>query len=183
MYMQYPAPAEKTECVQAWTQATERGSVDRTISFWSMARIFPDDELPFDEGLEVRNLNNGLHHSCHRAQRSYQSSCGDRRETSALRNQLLHHLAMHVRQPEVAALEAEGEFGVVEAEEVEEGGVQVVDVDLVLGGVEAELVGLAEGEPRFDAAAGQPHAEAVGMMVAAVVATLDHRRAAEFAPP
>jgi len=40
-----------------------------------------------------------------------------------------------------------GELGVVEAEQVEQGGVQVVDVDLVLGGVEAELVGLAEGEP------------------------------------
>ena len=37
---------------------------------------------------------------------------------------------------------------------------QVVDVDLVLDGVEAELVGLAERDARLDAAAGQPHGEA-----------------------
>ena len=46
---------------------------------------------------------------------------------------------------------------------------QVVDVDAVLDGVEAELVGLAEGEARLDAAAGQPHREAVDVVVAAVV--------------
>ena len=53
----------------------------------------------------------------------------------------------------------------------------------VLDGVEAELVGLAEGDARLDAAAGQPHGEGVGVMVAAVVAALDHRRAAELAAP
>ena len=41
----------------------------------------------------------------------------------------------------------------------------------------------AEGDARLDAAAGQPHREGVGMMVAAVVAALDHRRAAELAAP
>ena len=49
--------------------------------------------------------------------------------------------------------------------------------------VEAELVGLAERDARLDAAAGQPHREGVGVMVAAVVAALHHRRAAEFAAP
>jgi hypothetical protein len=34
------------------------------------------------------------------------------------RQHLLHHLARHVGQAEVAALEAVGELGVVEAEEV-----------------------------------------------------------------
>jgi hypothetical protein len=36
------------------------------------------------------------------------------------RQQLLHHLAMHVRQPEVAALEAERQPGVIEAEQVQQ---------------------------------------------------------------
>ena len=39
---------------------------------------------------------------------------------------------MHVGQPEVAALEAVGQPLVVEAEQVQDRGVQVVDVDLVL---------------------------------------------------
>ena len=60
---------------------------------------------------------------------------------------------------------------------------QVVDVDLVLGDVEAELVGLAEGDAGLDAAAGQPHREGVRMMVAAVRSALHHRRAAELAAP
>ena len=56
---------------------------------------------------------------------------------------------MHVGEAEVAALEAVGELGVVEAEQVQDGGVEVVDVDLVLDGVEAEFVGLADGRCRL----------------------------------
>ena len=53
---------------------------------------------------------------------------------------------MHVRQPEVAAGEAVGEPGVVEAEQVEHRGMEVVDMHPVLHGVEAEFVRLAEGD-------------------------------------
>ena len=59
------------------------------------------------------------------------------------RQQPLDDLAVHVGQAEVAALEAVGQLGVVEAQQVQDRGVQVVDVDLVLDDVEAELVGLA----------------------------------------
>src|SRR5437868_13291804 len=45
-----------------------------------------------------------------------------------------------VRQAHVAALEEEREPLVVEAQELEAGGVQVVDVDLVLDGAEAHFV-------------------------------------------
>ena len=45
---------------------------------------------------------------------------------------------------------------------------QVVDVDAVLDGVPAEFVGCAVGHAAANAAAGQPHGEAVGMVVAAV---------------
>ena len=41
----------------------------------------------------------------------------------------------------------------IEAEQVEDRRVQVVDVDFVLRHVEAEVVGLAEGEAGFHAAA------------------------------
>src|SRR5690242_20003320 len=87
-------------------------------------------------------------------------------------------------------------FG-VEAEEVEDSGLQVMDAGLVFGDEVAQLVRLSVNCPLFDAAAGQPDAEAVGMMVAAEelaaaalfvewgaakLATPDDERAVEQAP-
>ena len=51
-----------------------------------------------------------------------------------------YHSAVHVRESEVATLEAIGELLMVEAEKVEEGGVQVVDVDLAFDDSESEFV-------------------------------------------
>ena len=53
------------------------------------------------------------------------------------RDNLAHHIAEHIRQPRVAALEAEGEPGVSNAEQVQDGGLQVVGRDGVFGDVEA----------------------------------------------
>src|SRR5579884_4364314 len=100
------------------------------------------------------------------------------------RQQLLHDLPMHVRQAEVAALEAVGQLRVIEAQQMQEGRVQVVDVDLVLDHVEAEVVGLAQRQARPEAAAGHPNGEGVGVVVPPVVAAaLHHRRPAELASP
>ena len=100
------------------------------------------------------------------------------------RQQSLDDLAEDVGQPEVAALEPVSQPGMVEAEEVEDRGVQVVYMDPILHDVESELVGLAIADTRLDAAAGHPHRERVGMMVTAVVApALYHRRAAELSTP
>ena len=54
----------------------------------------------------------------------------------------------------VAALESERQPGVVDAEQVQYRGVQVVDVDRVPGHIVAEVVGLAVGNAGFDPAAG-----------------------------
>src|SRR5262245_17192155 len=89
----------------------------------------------------------------------------------------LHHLAVHVGQAEVAALEAVGQLRVVEAQEVKDRRVQVVDVYLVLDNVEAQLVRGADGLAPLDPAPGQPHGEGVRVVVAAVVAPLHHGRA------
>src|ERR1051325_9722653 len=59
-------------------------------------------------------------------------------------NQLFHKLAADVRQPKVAALETVGQFGVIEAEQVQQGGVQVMNVNLVPRRVETKLVGFDE---------------------------------------
>lgn len=50
---------------------------------------------------------------------------------------------MDVGEAELAALVAEGEALVVDAEEVQQGGVEVVDVDGILGDGVSEFVGLA----------------------------------------
>ena len=46
---------------------------------------------------------------------------------------------MHIREAEVAALETEGELFVIESEQVENGGVDVVDVRGVFNGIETKL--------------------------------------------
>ena len=108
-----------------------------------------------------------------------------------LSNEFVNNAAFNVRQPEVAAGVAVGELLVVEAQEVQNRGVQVVDVDAVLDGLEAEVVGRAVDVAAAHAAAGQPHREAVVIVVAAVdlagvralLRQFDRRRAAELAAP
>ena len=90
---------------------------------------------------------------------------------------------MHIGESEVAALGAEGKLSVVETEQVENGGVEIVDVDFIFDGVEAEFVGFAVLDTAFDAAAGHPHGEGIRVVVAAIAATLDHRSATEFSAP
>ena len=58
------------------------------------------------------------------------------------------------------------EFLVVETEQVQDGGVKVVEVDLSGDRAEAEFIGLAVHETAFDPAAGHPGAEALGLMLA-----------------
>src|SRR6266446_3512534 len=82
------------------------------------------------------------------------------------RHDLAHHPAMDVSEPEVAATVAEGQAFVIQAHQVQDGGVQVVVVDAVLDGAVAELVGGAMDMAALDAAAGQPHAEAEAVMIA-----------------
>src|SRR5688500_1979912 len=97
-----------------------------------------------------------------------------------LSQNLLDHPAIDVGQPEVAAGVAEGQPLVVEAQQVQDRGVQIVDVYLVLHGSEAEVVGSAVGHAAFHAAASQPHGETPVVVVAAGSA-FRGRSAAELA--
>ena len=63
--------------------------------------------------------------------------------------------ARRLRQPVFAAVVGEGEAGVVQAEQVEDGGVEVVDVDRVDLGAEADGVGRAVGRGPLDPRAGR----------------------------
>src|SRR5258708_6239694 len=85
----------------------------------------------------------------------------------------------------------ERQFGVVEAQEAEQGGVEIVDVDGVFNRLEPEFVGSAVDVAALYAAPSQPHREAVMIMVPAVDfagvssgrGQLDGRSAAEFPAP
>ena len=67
---------------------------------------------------------------------------------TGLREDLLDHVPLHVGQPHVAAGVAVGQLLVVEAEQVQDGRVPVVDVDLALDGLVAVVVGPAVGQAR-----------------------------------
>ena len=94
---------------------------------------------------------------------------------------------MDIGQAVVAALVAEGEAFVVDAELVQEGRVEVVDGDLVADDRVAEVVGFAVDQAGLEAAAGDQGGEAVGVVVAAVgirdLAVLAEGGAAELAAP
>ena len=71
-----------------------------------------------------------------------------------LRQHALDEFTVDVSKAELAALVAEGEALVVDAEEVQQGGVEVVDVDGIFGDGVSEFVGLAVDVAGFGAAAG-----------------------------
>lgn len=94
---------------------------------------------------------------------------------------------MDVCQPKVSSLESVGEFKVIDAEEVENGRMQVVDMDLVLDGVEPEIIGPPVHHAWFDAAASHPDGVSMGVMIPAdlvgLQGSLHHGRPAKFASP
>ena len=96
----------------------------------------------------------------------------------------MYHFAGDVGQAEVATGVAIGQPGMVEAEQVQDGGVEVVDVDGAFDGAVAELVGGTVDVAAFHAAAGKPDREAPVVVVAAhaglAIDQLDGRRATEF---
>src|SRR6266849_641923 len=75
----------------------------------------------------------------------------------------------------------------VEAEEAQDGGVQVVNVDDILNRSEAKVVGAADDLATLDAATGQPGGEAIRVMIAAGrlvrIAAVGHGRAPKFSTP
>ena len=99
----------------------------------------------------------------------------------ASREDVRHDVAFDVGEAEVAAGVAVGEAFVVEAEEGEDRGVEVVDVDFVFGGEPAVVVGRTVGGAGFHAATGEPYREAVGVVIASVASALRGGGASEFA--
>src|SRR5438445_9165744 len=96
--------------------------------------------------------------------------------------ELAAHAAGDIGEAELAALELVGETRVIDAHQVEDGGMQVVDIDRVLSHVVAQVVRLADRNTGLDAAAGHPDGEGARVVVPAeelgAVPPLIPRRAA-----
>lgn len=113
-----------------------------------------------------------------------------RSRVAELRQELMRDFPSDIGQPEITSLEPEGQLGVVDAKQVEDGRLQVMNVNPVLGNVKSEFISFANGLSRFDACAGQPDRVRVGMMVASLkiagvvwVWRLAHGSAAKLASP
>src|SRR6516225_2427923 len=58
-----------------------------------------------------------------------------------------------------------------------------MNVDAVACGIEAELIRFAKSNAGLDTSAGQPHGEAVRMMITSIVPALNHGSAPELTTP
>src|SRR5262245_41836041 len=93
-------------------------------------------------------------------------------------------MPVHIRQPAVDAVVAHGEFGMVNSEQMQNRGVDVINFGrmFAVGRLVAELVTRAETDPAFDPAATQPVGETVRVVVASLAA-LAGWHAAELCGP
>src|SRR5205814_9116127 len=82
--------------------------------------------------------------------------------------QLLDHFAADGSEALVTALVLVSQLRVVDSQAMQDGGLQVVDVDGVFNNVIAIIIRLAETDAWLDAAARHPDAEAAWVMVAPV---------------
>ena len=81
-------------------------------------------------------------------------------------DKVVDDISVNVGEPEVAACVPVGQEFVIEAHEMEDGRMQVVHVNWILDGFEAELVGSSVDESSLGAAADQDSGEAVVVVVA-----------------
>ena len=93
-------------------------------------------------------------------------------------------MAVNIGQAAIDAIVPNGQPGVVDAEEMQDGGVDVVNLGWMLpvGGFVPEVVAWAIGHTALDAAAREPVGETIGVVVA-TLATLGRRHAAKLGGP
>src|SRR5258707_689875 len=80
--------------------------------------------------------------------------------------QSIHRLTLHVGQAELATLKTIGEPLMIEAEEMQDGGMEIVHRDGIASDIPGEVVGLAIDLADLHAAPGHPQAEGAGMVIA-----------------
>ena len=83
------------------------------------------------------------------------------------RNNIINHMAMHIRQPVIASLMSIGQAFVVNPKLVHQCGMKVVNRDLIAHRSITKVICLAVDEPRFESASSDKCGEAICMMVTA----------------
>ncbi len=73
-----------------------------------------------------------------------------------LSQELGDDLALHIGQPKIAPLVAIGQLFVQQSKAMQNGGVEVVNVNFILDDVEAELIRPSDNLASFDASTRQP---------------------------
>ena len=94
-------------------------------------------------------------------------------------------MSVHIGEPELSALVAVGQLGVIDPGEVENGRLHVMHVDGILGDVPSLFVRCTIGGSRFHSSAGHPRGEGAAKVIAPRIglsgSALTERSGAEFA--
>ena len=97
--------------------------------------------------------------------------------------QFLDNFTRNIGQPEVASLETIDQFRMIKPQQMENGRMKIMNMDFIPRCVESKIIRLSQGDTRLDPSACQPNGEAIGMMIPAIIAPLNHGCATELAPP
>ena len=108
-------------------------------------------------------------------------------DLDVLRDRFWDQQAMHIREAEVASLMSERKPCVVDAQQVEYGGVKIVDVHRGIDDVIRKVICLTDDSTWVNASSRHPHTKTTWMMVSSVSlfgkSTLGVNRPTEFASP
>src|SRR5690349_2536570 len=98
------------------------------------------------------------------------------------RKDVPHHKPMDIRQAEITPAVAIGQPFMIEPHQVQDRGMQIMDMNAVLRRMPTELIRRAIGHSAADTTACEPHGESKRMMLAAIV-SFGSRSTAELAAP
>jgi hypothetical protein len=90
--------------------------------------------------------------------------------------------AVHIGQPEFATAIRERQALVVDPKQMEQGGVQVVDMNAILLRIKTILIGRTPGNPRPNTRTSHPPGECVRVVIPTII-PLSGRRPAKLRPP
>src|SRR5437867_3839378 len=92
------------------------------------------------------------------------------------RQNAAHDASADVGQPKVASGVTKNQLRVVEPEQMQDRGVEVVDVNLVCNDLDPKIIRATIDDPAFDAATRHPGGEGGGMMLATLVVGFGNKR-------
>ena len=101
----------------------------------------------------------------------------------SLNQNAFHQLAMNIGKAIVPTLEAKRQAGVIDPQQMQQRGVEIVYMHWVLDDIEAKFIGLAMHMARSDAASRQPHAVRAIVVITSVITALDHGSSPKLATP